>query len=281
MPPASRLGDNHTCPHVGGPILPPCCVSVLIGNKPAARVGDKLTCGSPPDVIKMGAPNVIIGNQMAARLGDPTAHAGVIVEGLTSVLIGTQAQSAVMREAAKAAAPFCEECERRRQQGKTLAKAKQPGATTSSSTQNAHQDASATRSLTPAAMRNTPTSGRRAVNVDNAVAHLDANARGRSIGRCAQYTREAIEAGGVRLDRHAYARQYGSSLENAGFRAVASQGDAYTPQRGDVVVFQAVPGHPAGHMAMYNGTQWVSDFRQREMAPARGYRNGQYTVYRP
>jgi uncharacterized Zn-binding protein involved in type VI secretion len=27
-------------PHVGGPILPPCCPTVLIGGQPAARVGD-------------------------------------------------------------------------------------------------------------------------------------------------------------------------------------------------------------------------------------------------
>jgi hypothetical protein len=39
MPPAARLTDVHTCPlitpesaHVGGPILPPCCTTVLIGG---------------------------------------------------------------------------------------------------------------------------------------------------------------------------------------------------------------------------------------------------------
>ena len=38
MPPAARLTDMHTCPmvtgvvpHVGGPILPPCEPTVLIG----------------------------------------------------------------------------------------------------------------------------------------------------------------------------------------------------------------------------------------------------------
>lgn len=33
-------------------------------------------------------------------------------------------------------------------------------------------------------------------------------------------------------------------------------------QAGDVVVVQDIPGHRYGHMAMFNGTQWVSDFRQ-------------------
>jgi uncharacterized Zn-binding protein involved in type VI secretion len=95
MPPAARLSDMHTCPmvtgvvpHVGGPILPPCQVNVLIGGLPAARVGDMATCVGPPDAIAMGSPTVLIGNMMAARIGDPTVHGGVIVAGLPTVMIG-------------------------------------------------------------------------------------------------------------------------------------------------------------------------------------------------
>ncbi|HUJ23719.1 MAG TPA: PAAR domain-containing protein [Bryobacteraceae bacterium] len=95
MPPAARIGDMHTCPlvnglvpHVGGPILPPCCPTVLIGGIPAARMGDQLTCVGPPDVIAIGSPTVLIGNQMAARLGDMTVHGGVIVIGEPTVIIG-------------------------------------------------------------------------------------------------------------------------------------------------------------------------------------------------
>jgi uncharacterized Zn-binding protein involved in type VI secretion len=76
----------HTCPmvtglvpHVGGPIIPPCCPTVIIGMLPAARVGDMATCVGPPDVIAMGSVTVIIGGQPAARMGDQTAHGGVIV----------------------------------------------------------------------------------------------------------------------------------------------------------------------------------------------------------
>jgi uncharacterized Zn-binding protein involved in type VI secretion len=75
-------------PHVGGPVLPPGCPTVLIGNMPAARVGDMLTCVGPPDVIAMGSTTVLIGNMMAARMGDPTAHGGSIVLGLPTVMIG-------------------------------------------------------------------------------------------------------------------------------------------------------------------------------------------------
>jgi uncharacterized Zn-binding protein involved in type VI secretion len=95
MPLAARLTDMHTCPmvtgvvpHVGGPILPPCCPTVLIGMLPAARVGDMAFCVGPPDVIAVGSSSVMIGAQPAARLGDMTVHGGVIVMGCPTVIIG-------------------------------------------------------------------------------------------------------------------------------------------------------------------------------------------------
>jgi uncharacterized Zn-binding protein involved in type VI secretion len=76
-------------PHVGGPILAPGCKTVLIGDKPAARVGDMAECVvGPPDVITAGCPSVLIGDKVAARQGDTTAHGGTIVGGDESVLIG-------------------------------------------------------------------------------------------------------------------------------------------------------------------------------------------------
>ena len=95
MPPAARITDMHTCPmvtvlvpHVGGPILPPGCPTVLIGGLPAARVGDMATCVGPPDTIVKGSATVLIGNMPAARMGDNTAHGGVIVLGCPTVMIG-------------------------------------------------------------------------------------------------------------------------------------------------------------------------------------------------
>jgi uncharacterized Zn-binding protein involved in type VI secretion len=95
MPPAARITDMHVCPmvtgvvpHVGGPILPPCCPTVLTGGLPQARVGDMLTCVGPPDVIALGSFTVLVGGQPAARIGDMTAHGGVIVLGLPTVIIG-------------------------------------------------------------------------------------------------------------------------------------------------------------------------------------------------
>ena len=75
-------------PHVGGPVLPPCAVTVLIGSLPAARVTDRALCVGPPDVIVKGSTTVLINNLPAARVLDMTAHGGVIVVGLPTVLIG-------------------------------------------------------------------------------------------------------------------------------------------------------------------------------------------------
>jgi uncharacterized Zn-binding protein involved in type VI secretion len=93
--PAARVGDMHVCPmvtgtvpHVGGPILPPGGIPVLIGGLPAARVGDQATCIGPPDVIVLGSFKVLIRGQPAARMGDTTAHGGTIVMGCPTVLIG-------------------------------------------------------------------------------------------------------------------------------------------------------------------------------------------------
>jgi len=93
--PAARVSDMHVCPmvtgvvpHVGGPILPPGAVTVLIGGMPAARMGDLCTCTGPPDSIVLGSATVLIGGQPAARMGDMTAHGGSIVLGCPTVLIG-------------------------------------------------------------------------------------------------------------------------------------------------------------------------------------------------
>ena len=95
MPPAARISDMHVCPmvtgvvpHVGGPILPPGVLTVLIGGLPAATVGDMCVCVGPPDSIIVGSATVLIGGKPAARMGDSTAHGGTIVLGCFTVMIG-------------------------------------------------------------------------------------------------------------------------------------------------------------------------------------------------
>ncbi len=96
MPPAARITDMHVCPmvnpggvpHVGGPVLPPGVVTVLIGSLPAATLGDMCVCTGPPDSIIKGSATVLIGGKPAARIGDSTAHGGSVVAGCPTVIIG-------------------------------------------------------------------------------------------------------------------------------------------------------------------------------------------------
>jgi uncharacterized Zn-binding protein involved in type VI secretion len=97
-------------PHVGGPIVPAGCPTVLVGGLPAARVGDMAMCVGPPDVIVQGAATVLIGGMPAARQGDMTAHGGVIVGGLPTVLIGMSAQAAALTMGAVSGSALCKKC---------------------------------------------------------------------------------------------------------------------------------------------------------------------------
>jgi len=95
---AARITDLHLCPmvtpgippvpHVGGPIIGPGIPTVLIGNLPAAVMGDMCVCTGPPDSIVSGSKTVFIGGKPAARVGDSCAHGGSIVIGCVNVLIG-------------------------------------------------------------------------------------------------------------------------------------------------------------------------------------------------
>ena len=75
-------------PHVGGPVIGPCVPNVLIGKLPAAVVGDMLVCAIPMDAIVKGSATVMIGGRPAARVGDTTAHGGTITVGCPTVMIG-------------------------------------------------------------------------------------------------------------------------------------------------------------------------------------------------
>jgi uncharacterized Zn-binding protein involved in type VI secretion len=94
--PAARVGDGHECPmvepggtpHVGGPIIGPGCVTVIIEGKPAATAGDACGCAGPPDKITGGSTGVFIGGKPAARAGDGCEHGGVVIGGSATVFIG-------------------------------------------------------------------------------------------------------------------------------------------------------------------------------------------------
>jgi hypothetical protein len=122
-----------------------------------------------------------------------------------------------------------------------------------------------------------------------AVAYLEKRAapdyRG-SKGKCATFAREALAEDGIKIadkDHGTSAYSYERTLRMGkyGFDVVADvdpgvdfpppPSQKYTPEAGDVVVIQAIPGHPDGHMAMYSGTRWISDFKQERFWPHHDY----------
>jgi hypothetical protein len=119
-------------------------------------------------------------------------------------------------------------------------------------------------------------------DVDKAVQYLQDKAEPNSTGSCARYVREAIEAGGLTLVRHISAKNYGSSLLAVGFLVVPA-GAGFLQRKGDVGIVQPIDGHPHGHIAMFHGTNWISDFVQLHgLYPGKSYRQVKphFTIYR-
>ena len=85
-------------------------------------------------------------------------------------------------------------------------------------------------------------------DLDAAIAHLQTQSHKDSTGDCSIYVRQAIEAGGIRMNKSLNsggggAYGFGPILWDAGFRTVSSGEE---PQKGDVAIFQPVKGHPNG-----------------------------------
>ncbi len=139
---------------------------------------------------------------------------------------------------------------------------------------------------------NTQALARAKINAENFKNGIDKKLKyGES--KCARYVKKALIAGGASAKNSGIesAKNYGPWLLENNFKVVGGAttvctGGVFTisgQQVGDVVVIQAAPHHVHGHMAMFNGTHWVSDFvQERGFYPAQIYRdqNIPYTLYR-
>ena len=122
-------------------------------------------------------------------------------------------------------------------------------------------------------------------DLDAAIAHLQNAAHEDPGKKCGVYVREAIEAGGIRMNKALNPTKEGSAfgfgpiLRDTGFRTMAP-GEKL--QKGDVVVFQATKGHKHGHVAMFDGRQWISDYKQNSIYAASIYEDNRvpYVIYR-
>ena len=109
------------------------------------------------------------------------------------------------------------------------------------------------------------------------IAYATENAAPKSQSLCARYVRKAIQAGGVRfIARPASAYKYADFLPVLGFEEIE---EPYQP--GDIVVFNQTGGRKHGHIAIYTGKGWVSDFKQRSFYVHSDYISSKdYKVFR-
>ena len=123
----------------------------------------------------------------------------------------------------------------------------------------------------------TSTSSGRAIK---AADYATKNAAPKSLGRCARYVRVALEHAGYKLTPQPSAYEYWTNgiMEKMGFQKIAKNTQL---QVGDVVVFNRTPKHPHGHIAIWNGAQWVSDFKQNKFFVSTEYsKHNDYQLFR-
>ncbi|WP_201529474.1 CHAP domain-containing protein [Psychrobacter frigidicola] len=110
-----------------------------------------------------------------------------------------------------------------------------------------------------------------------AAARASSVARSRSSGYCARYVRKALQSAGYEFRPNPSAYQYASrgTLSSAGFSKISNN---MQPQVGDVVVYDRSSRHPHGHIQIFDGGDWVSDFRQNSISPYSGAYS--YTTWR-
>jgi RHS repeat-associated protein len=102
--------------------------------------------------------------------------------------------------------------------------------------------------------------------------YMDANALSHADGHCARYCRKGMEAGGLNTNgRPNDAKNYGPFLLKHGYHIVTITNYFGNQQVGDIAVFQQAPGHSeSGHIEMWDGHRWISDFKQRNFSPYNG-----------
>lgn len=129
----------------------------------------------------------------------------------------------------------------------------------------------------------------------NGANHITANAYPRFIagkcGKCGAHVSETLRSMGLNFYSPEvlhngkyvhYAEDFGPALIKVGFMEIDKR---YDREIGDIRVFpHTSAAHPAGHVDMWNGKHWVSDFIEINEYPGKmyldEYNSGNYKVYR-
>ena len=149
-------------------------------------------------------------------------------------------------------------------------------------------DVSLVGNIASCTVSTSPPRGTSATSFDTTtyVNYVDKHVLPKSTGNCATHIREGLQAGGAKVpvinSRYPNALGYGPVLTTNGFTPIDFDPSADLPQLGDTAVFQPFPGgNPAGHVEVWDGHQWVSDWPQRRFWPSQDYEdNPNYQVYR-
>lgn len=112
----------------------------------------------------------------------------------------------------------------------------------------------------------------------NAMRYARQHAKSKSSGYCARFVANALEYAGIKFQRQPSAYMYHSNgiLKKAGFGLVSTSMSGYSPQPGDVCVIGRFNNHKHGHICIYGGKNWISDFIQRNPSP---YSDGPGPLY--
>lgn len=120
-------------------------------------------------------------------------------------------------------------------------------------------------------------------DLNKTLQHLRSHAHEKSTHWCAKYVRQALEAGGLVGFRVPNAKDEVKlkTLESIGFSRIAEANDndvtkGYIPQAGDI----AITYENGNHASMYDGTRWISDFRQNGIDVYGKLKNSKAIIYR-
>ena len=115
---------------------------------------------------------------------------------------------------------------------------------------------------------------------EKAAAYVKSHSAPKSRSMCAWYVIKSMWHGGCPIGlvpAYAYAR----TLPQMGFKEIPSKGNKYKPMKGDISVLPQNEESSFGHIAIYDGKQWVSDFKQKSLYPNSTYKeNGHEKIFR-
>ena len=100
------------------------------------------------------------------------------------------------------------------------------------------------------------------VSIDAAVKYLKSHAKPHSVHLYVGCVAAALHAGGFKFKNQDAPYQYRTNgiLKSIGYREIPKPSSF---KKGDITITENNSAHKYGHMAMYTGKQWISDFKLR------------------